>query len=373
VYNSPTFLADRCSVLEKPPSFVLGHVYLVFWGHSRWQNIHALSPYPSHHRLLSVMPFKSFSLRRRTPRSRTKPSEDQTPARGTIVISDPAWPVDMHDEDITLSAIQTSLAVLMERSTLASKLPFIAPIASLLLQALTMRDEVKQYKEECEIVMHKLARIARIIVNVGKLCENNNLSEEDLPASLRAILSSLQRTRELNRIERVLRKCSKRKGIKGILLRKDLLTKIKQCDVELSNVLQAFQAELSLDTRVALIVMMREAASDSGPIEAVSSVEEPNRARIFGISYRSLFFFHPLFNGPRVPAGSAVMASQSDFVYMMGRSGPFIIFPSAVHRQIPIGRFAKTFQIQGGGCVASHASWESELHCTGLDCFGTPI
>ncbi|KAF8268196.1 hypothetical protein EI94DRAFT_1205522 [Lactarius quietus] len=225
------------------------------------------------------MPFKSFSLRRRTPRSRTKPSEDQTPARGTIVISDPAWPVDMHDEDITLSAIQTSLAVLMEGSTLASKLPFIAPIASLLLQALTMRDEVKQYKEECEIVMHKLARIARIIVNVGKLCENNNLSEEDLPASLRAILSSLQR--ELNRIERVLRKCSKRKGIKGILLRKDLLTKIKQCDVELSNVLQAFQAELSLDTRVALIVMMREAASDSGPIEAVSSVEEPNRARIF--------------------------------------------------------------------------------------------
>ena len=39
----------------------------------------------------------------------------------------------------------------------------------------------------------------------------------------------------------MLKKCSKRKGIKGFLLRKDLLTKIKQCDVELSNVLQAFQ------------------------------------------------------------------------------------------------------------------------------------
>ena len=38
----------------------------------------------------------------------------------------------------------------------------------------------------------------------------------------------------------MLKKCSKRKGIKGFLLRKDLLTKIKQCDVELSNVLQAF-------------------------------------------------------------------------------------------------------------------------------------
>jgi hypothetical protein len=41
--------------------------------------------------------------------------------------------------------------------------------------------------------MGKLARIARIIVNVGELCENHNLSEEDLPASLRAILRSLQR------------------------------------------------------------------------------------------------------------------------------------------------------------------------------------
>ena len=39
-----------------------------------------------------------------------------------------------------MSAIQTSLTVLQEGSALASKLPFIAPIAGLLLQALTMRD-----------------------------------------------------------------------------------------------------------------------------------------------------------------------------------------------------------------------------------------
>ena len=39
-----------------------------------------------------------------------------------------------------MGAIQTSLAVLMAGSSLASKLPFIAPIAGLLLQALTMRD-----------------------------------------------------------------------------------------------------------------------------------------------------------------------------------------------------------------------------------------
>ena len=50
--------------------------------------------------------------------------------------------------------------------------------------------EVKQYKEECEIVMQKLARIAKIVVN---LCEKYNLSEEDLPNSLRDILDSLRR------------------------------------------------------------------------------------------------------------------------------------------------------------------------------------
>ena len=53
--------------------------------------------------------------------------------------SDAASHVDVHD-DIAMNAIQTSLAVLMTGSSLASKLPFIAPIAGLLLQALTMRD-----------------------------------------------------------------------------------------------------------------------------------------------------------------------------------------------------------------------------------------
>ena len=42
--------------------------------------------------------------------------------------------------DVAMGAIQTSLAVLQEGSSLAAKLPFIAPIAGLILQALTMRD-----------------------------------------------------------------------------------------------------------------------------------------------------------------------------------------------------------------------------------------
>jgi len=58
---------------------------------------------------------------------------------GDATTSDPVWQIGMHD-DIAMSAIQTSLAALKEGSSLAAKLPFIAPIAGLLLQALTMRD-----------------------------------------------------------------------------------------------------------------------------------------------------------------------------------------------------------------------------------------
>ncbi|KAI9434855.1 hypothetical protein H4582DRAFT_746291 [Lactarius indigo] len=195
---------------------------------------------------LSIMSPKQFfhDLKQRTRKSRPAMSGNQVPlaAQGTTVIPgpDPTCHIDPHD-DITMNAIQTSLTVLKEGSSLATNLPFIAPIAGLLLQALTMRDEVKQYKGECEIVLGKLARIAGIVVDV---CEKYNLSEEELPSPLRNILSSLQR--ELDRIELVLQKCSKRRGIKGFLLRKDLLTRIKRCDVELSNVLQAFQVRLIL-------------------------------------------------------------------------------------------------------------------------------
>jgi hypothetical protein len=152
-----------------------------------------------------------------------------------------------------MDAIQTSLAALQEGSALAANFPYVAPIAGLLLHALTTQDEVKQYKEECELMMRKVARVANIVVNI---CGKHNLNEEDLPASLLAIMGSLQR--ELDKIERVLKKCSRKKGLGRLFLRRNLLTRIRQCDGELSNVLQAFQAELSLDTRFTLIADRRE-------------------------------------------------------------------------------------------------------------------
>ncbi|KAH9040475.1 hypothetical protein EDB85DRAFT_2140612 [Lactarius pseudohatsudake] len=110
---------------------------------------------------------------------------DQHGTHVTTVVSDPASHIDTHD-DVTMSTIQTMLAALKEGSSLVGKLPYVTPFAGLLLQAPTMR-EVRQY-EEFEIVAHKLARIAKTIVNVCELCEKHILSEEVLPGSLQAIL-----------------------------------------------------------------------------------------------------------------------------------------------------------------------------------------
>jgi hypothetical protein len=56
-----------------------------------------------------------------------------------VITSASARQIGAHD-DVAMSAIQTSLTALQEGSALAANLPYIAPIAGVLLQVLTMRD-----------------------------------------------------------------------------------------------------------------------------------------------------------------------------------------------------------------------------------------
>ena len=120
--------------------------------------------------MLPKMSFKLDSLRKRRHRSRPATSDDQPPARkfylgSTIilftgrfwsdtitVVSDPASDIDTHD-DMAMGTLQTSLAVLVAGSSLGSKLPFIGPIADLLLQALTMRDVCVTYISSDNVLM----------------------------------------------------------------------------------------------------------------------------------------------------------------------------------------------------------------------------
>ena len=118
----------------------------------------------------------SFSLRQRFRRSRpaNETSDSQPPAGkyylllvaaamrpftdcfcldGTTIVSEPEWHISMHDE-VAMGAIQTALAALKEGSSLATKLPFIAPIAGLLLQALTMWDVRVTHISSDNILMH---------------------------------------------------------------------------------------------------------------------------------------------------------------------------------------------------------------------------
>ena len=71
----------------------------------------------------------------------------------TTIIPDTASHIDTHD-DIAMTTLQTSLAVLQQGSSLATQLPFIAPIAGLLLQALTMRDARVPYNSSDNALMN---------------------------------------------------------------------------------------------------------------------------------------------------------------------------------------------------------------------------
>ncbi|KAI0293884.1 hypothetical protein B0F90DRAFT_1919880 [Multifurca ochricompacta] len=142
--------------------------------------------------------------------------------------------------DVAMTTIETSLAALKEASSLMSKIPYISPVAGLLLQVLTMRDEVKQNKES------------------GMF--------------------------ELGGIESLLKQSAEMGHFRKALLRKDLLRKVKQYDGELSNVLQTFQAELALDARFEQIAERRKGipAGPSGPSNVITSIpQEPRSPQIF--------------------------------------------------------------------------------------------
>ncbi|KAH9172449.1 hypothetical protein EDB89DRAFT_2229397 [Lactarius sanguifluus] len=121
----------------------------------------------------------------------------------------PARRIGTH-KDVTLSAIQKSLAALKEGSAFAAKLPYLTPIAGLLLQALTMRDARVTYFLLTTCVLTTLQSCEYHCQRQRDVWKHN-LNEEDLPASLLAILGSLQIS-ELETIERVLEKCPKKKA-----------------------------------------------------------------------------------------------------------------------------------------------------------------
>ncbi|KAF8268834.1 hypothetical protein EI94DRAFT_1699938 [Lactarius quietus] len=185
--------------------------------------------------------------------------------------------------DIAMGVIETSLAALQTGSALIANVPFIPPVAGLILQALKMRGEVKQYKEQWGAVMEKLASVGSIVINVGEACQTRGLAEEDLPDSLRAILKSLQS--DLEGIEDALKQCAEttRSPIKRVLLRADMLQKVMTYDAKLSIVLHTFHAKLTLDARFDHIVEKRELNSMTQPEATMSTTlgQGPTKPQIF--------------------------------------------------------------------------------------------
>ena len=106
--------------------------------------------------------------------------------------------------DPPISEINGPLAI-----TLAERIPYISPVASL-LEALTTQNasvrlllqrpfillmcpqEVKLHQETWDLVNNKLGKVSRLVNDVVTTCVNNHLEENDLPRSLRTVFRSLE-------------------------------------------------------------------------------------------------------------------------------------------------------------------------------------
>jgi len=159
---------------------------------------------------------------------------------------------------------------------------------------------MKQNKEEWDVVMKKLERIARLVCKVGELCEKNNLEEKDVPLGLRAIFESL--VTELDGIKAALEEHNEVGRMKKLFLRKDMLQKVKQYDGNLANVLQTFLAELVIDVRFAQLTegfkpTHSGPSVSSGPSDAVISMpREPLSPHIlFGRDSELAQIIHMIF------------------------------------------------------------------------------
>jgi len=204
---------------------------------------------------------KSSIVKRAIRRIRRSPSTITRQATASSTSSEPNGRMG----DTAMSGIEVSLSALKEASALTAKIPYISFVAGLLLQALTMRDEAKQYKEEWELVMEKVKQVAGLVTYIGPSCEIYKLEEKDLPPGLRAIFGCLEL--ELDGIGRALAQNRQVGGIKKMLLRKDLLRKVKQYDGRLSTVLQTFQAALAVDSRFAQLAEgLKDCPVRSGPV-----------------------------------------------------------------------------------------------------------
>ncbi|KAI0291065.1 hypothetical protein B0F90DRAFT_1929035 [Multifurca ochricompacta] len=295
--------------------------------------------------------------------------------------------------DTSMTTIETSLTVLKEASSLMAKIPYISPVAGLLLQVLTMRADVKQHKEEWDIVMRKLGTVASLVVNVGESCVKYNMEENDLPPGLRTILKALQN--ELYGIERSLKQSMEIGRVRKVLLRKDLLRNVKQYDGELSHVLQTFQAKLALDARFEQIVERRKVtpAGLSGPSNTITSISQGPRSPqiFFGRDTELAVILDMIFTGigsrpariailgpggyGKTALGNAVL-THSRVQEHFGNARYFVACESVFSSGALLVELAKTLGVLDGGSNASwshiYAKLNSEDTILCLDNFESP-
>ncbi|KAH9007853.1 hypothetical protein EDB83DRAFT_2532456 [Lactarius deliciosus] len=213
--------------------------------------------------------------------------------------------------DTIISVVKTSLGILKEASSLVSKVPCLSSIAGMLLYAIQVHGEVRQFKEDWAIVMQRLLEVANIVISVGKSCETHGLGEEDL-AHLETALQPLQKS--LEAIGRMLRECAEYGVIKKVLQRADIQTKVRlNCDillaVRLINPLGLFSLFKAVRSTLSLSPVNSSAGSTSSSrniTSVLSKAPKPSAPQLFFGRDAELNQILDMIFGPR-PARIAIL------------------------------------------------------------------
>jgi len=167
------------------------------------------------------------------PRSASKASSlVQTPGRRRV-----------RRRDMAITALAGGLTGLKHVAAVTG-IPYVSPIASLLLVIINIRNEMIQYQDRSAVLTEKLEMIATFLDGLGQEFPK----ARDVPQTLRNSFQTFESL--LDRVKRELEEIKKEEMslMKRIISRKDLAQRLSQCDDKLSSLLQAFQTRLTADT-----------------------------------------------------------------------------------------------------------------------------
>ncbi|KAI0267245.1 hypothetical protein BGY98DRAFT_1025481 [Russula aff. rugulosa BPL654] len=260
---------------------------------------------------------KILSLLRKSPRSSdTTPMPAKTPRSDLDSILAELAPGDVLSfqrfhwqsmkADTKLGALETSIAVLSEAANLASNIPYLAAVASMIVYIIKIRYEVDIYREMWEDVMYNVVKVVDLVRHFCASCQRHGLCDEaTFPQNFIGIIKEVEN--EFVRVAEVLSQCSGRgktkfERFKRGLARNDMIREIGRCDRHMSRIFERFMSAMVVDIRFQQLLAEKAQSTSISVPQAVPTTPLPTTPTSMTI---------PFPNSPPIPpAEPLTLASQ---------------------------------------------------------------